>query len=130
MKKNLTKRVRLNKQTFKLTLQQGKRLRYAQMTIFYRENQLSIARYGVGVGRKYGNAVQRNRAKRLLREALNKVYLHILSSYDIVVLVYDKELSLSSCANQLSHMFERLGIINRDHDEALTYNTDYSSPVE
>lgn len=41
----------------------------ANLIIYIRRNTLGHARLGLSVGRKHGNAVTRNRIKRLLREA-------------------------------------------------------------
>ncbi len=42
-------------------------------------------RIGIVASRKLGKAVQRNRARRLLREALRHLYPHLAQGYDIVV---------------------------------------------
>ncbi len=44
------------------------------------------SRFAVSAGRSVGNAVQRNRAKRLIREALRASVPEILSGWDIVIL--------------------------------------------
>ncbi len=53
--------------------------------IILEHNGLGITRLGVTVSKKTGNAVKRNRTKRLIREffRLNKTYLP--QGYDIVV---------------------------------------------
>jgi ribonuclease P protein component len=47
-------------------------------------NDLSHTRVGITVSRKVGNAVERNRARRLLREAIRYLYGHIVAGKDLV----------------------------------------------
>jgi ribonuclease P protein component len=56
-----------------------------RMTIHAQPGEAGIARLGLAVGRRYGGAVQRNRIKRLLREAFRRIR-HDLPPLDIVVL--------------------------------------------
>ena len=62
----------------------GKRTRGQYMTLVVYHNRLNVSRLGIIVSRKFGGAVRRNRAKRLMREIfrLNKTALDL----DIVVL--------------------------------------------
>jgi ribonuclease P protein component len=59
---------RLNRQLeFRAAFDQGRRTHGRFMTVMVRPNRLPIARLGVVASRKIGGAVQRNRAKRLVR---------------------------------------------------------------
>jgi len=48
------------------------------------QNLLSYSRIGIGVGRRFGNAVKRNRAKRLCRELFRLNKYRIPKGIDIV----------------------------------------------
>jgi ribonuclease P protein component len=56
--------------------------------VFYAlPNQLSHCRLGIGIGRHCGNAVLRNRVKRLLREAFRLLPADSPSGYDLLISV-------------------------------------------
>ena len=48
-------------------------------------NNISYSRIGIVASRKVGNAVARNRTRRLLREAARQLYTKINSGWDIVL---------------------------------------------
>ena len=63
----------------------GKRNHAAHFTVILKENGLEINRVGITVTKKIGNAVIRNRIKRLVREYF-RLYQHsFLQGYDIVI---------------------------------------------
>jgi len=66
-------------------LRSGKRVHSQCFVFVYRENQLGYPRLGLAVSRKYGNAVQRNRLKRLIREAFRQAQ-HQLPACDVLVI--------------------------------------------
>jgi ribonuclease P protein component len=57
------------------------------LTVYSLANELGHARLGISISRRVGNAVRRNRIKRLLREAF-RVHQHDLPrGYDLVFVV-------------------------------------------
>lgn len=66
--------------------QQGKRVYSRNFTIITCPNQAEIRRLGTTVSKKVGNAVQRNRVKRLLREFFRLNKQKLPASKDIVII--------------------------------------------
>lgn len=54
------------------------------LVIYAMPNELAFARLGLTVGRRLGNAVRRNRLKRVLREAFRLESIRLPAGYDFV----------------------------------------------
>jgi len=70
---------------FDRVYKQGKRLFASHMTVFYLRQAEGGARIGFTVGRVLGGAVQRNRIKRRLREAVRLRRAMLQSPVDVVI---------------------------------------------
>ncbi|QVL32064.1 ribonuclease P protein component [Telmatocola sphagniphila] len=57
----------------------------AQLILFGKKNELPLSRIGLSVSKKHGNAVVRNRIKRMLREAFRTRQLQIPPGFDFVL---------------------------------------------
>jgi ribonuclease P protein component len=71
-------------------------------------------RYAVVAGKRVGKAVQRNRCKRLVREALRHLHPHLRQGYDIVVIVRggtDELTGYDVAASSLQRIFLRAGLL-------------------
>ena len=74
-----------SRRQFKTVYGQGRRVRGRTVTVFGLENRLGRCRVGFTVTRKLGNAVTRNRIKRILREVYRVNRLSTTGSLDLVV---------------------------------------------
>lgn len=69
---------------FKRLRQVGKTKRHPTLILSYLANGQVSNRYGFITGKKLGNAVQRNRVRRLLREAVRAIHPQLSVGYDVV----------------------------------------------
>src|SRR4029079_7711858 len=77
------------------------------LTLFTFSNDLRIGRLGIAATRKFGGAVERNRAKRLIREVFRRNKL--APGFDVVVIPKRELLdaSLTALETECRHTLER-----------------------
>ena len=89
MKRSLTREERLRrKNDFDAVFAAGRRRGCKGARLVYRKNDLDYNRFAVCPVRKYGNAVERNRVKRICRELFRNTKSRIKPGFDIVLIVY------------------------------------------
>ena len=83
----MKRKFRLRKSTdFKRVRRLGKSYAHPFVVLIKHPNQEGRSRFGVAAGRSIGNAVERNRAKRRLREIIRSRISTISDGWDIVFL--------------------------------------------
>ena len=73
-------------------------------------------RYGVIAGRKSGGSVQRNRLKRVTREALRELHPDLCPGYDLVITIrgtVDELPGSGEARRLLGQMLRRAGLLER-----------------
>lgn len=68
----------------------GKSFVSPSLVTYVLKNRSNEKRYGITTGKKIGKAVQRNRARRVIRAALYDLYSDIIPGYDIVFVARGK----------------------------------------
>jgi ribonuclease P protein component len=75
----------LKRDVFRRVYEQGRKMQFRYFTAFVLEKQAAPARIGITATRKFGNSVERNRARRLVREAFRKNKWLVPNRVDIVI---------------------------------------------
>ena len=97
---------------FDVVFRRGRRLPGRLFLMVVAENRLRCDRLGLAVSRRVGGAVERNRARRLLRESFRGLPRVVSSGIDIVV-VPQKDIVTSSQAEVDRELGARLARVRR-----------------
>ena len=81
---------------FRAVLANGRRRINDVLMLYMARNDLEYSRLGVSVGKSYGNAVMRNRLKRLMREAFRQNQHQIPAGFDYVLMISPQRLKKSN----------------------------------
>ncbi len=110
-------RLKLNRD-FRKLYSKGKTASCGCVAVYALKTKRPLVRVGLTVGKGVGNAVKRNRAKRLLRVAFDNVSVGISGGYDIIIVARNRIDGKTSIqvTHDLKNAFNRLNIIE---DKAL-----------
>ncbi len=92
------------KKDFLLIYKKGRRYRGKYFSLIYLSNNLNFSRVAIVVSRKIGNAVQRNKVKRWIRDLFRKNKNMIKSSVDIIIIPQKEILNLSWSSLQQEYL--------------------------
>lgn len=85
------------------------------VVVYVMRNRLGTRRLGITVAKKIGRAVDRNRAKRIIREAYYALEQRTVSGIDLVIVARKKTIYLKSTdlLRAMSGIFASAGILKR-----------------
>lgn len=90
----------------------GKKVSVQGAKLFFLPNNTELNRIAFTLSRGYGNAVERNRSKRLSREAFRYFKAFLNTGYDMVFLVYPGNDSFRTRCAQFRYLCQKAGIIS------------------
>ena len=94
----------------------GKYAASAFLVIYVLPNRFNELRFGITTSKKVGNAVKRNRIRRLIRENLRPLSDRLVRGVDIVVVARktDEMLSLESIGKELRYLLHKLDLFDKE----------------
>ncbi|MCM3473165.1 ribonuclease P protein component [Brevibacillus borstelensis] len=107
--------LRKNEQ-FQEVFQKGNSAANKQFVLYSAKQEGQAAfRAGISVSKKIGNAVIRNRVKRLIREALSRLESKIPSGLDLIIIARPgvEAMSLDAIEQSLVHVMKRAKVIRQ-----------------
>ena len=104
---------------FRRLYNRGKAVIDPALVIYYSKNRAGICRIGITTSKKIGNAVERNRSRRVIREAFRHLCPQVSPCYDIVIVARSKTKYLKSTRIEeiMREMFTREGMLKIESDE-------------
>ena len=109
----MQRQLRLTRSTdFKRVRRDGRSNAHPLIVLITLENNLPITRVGVAAGKRVGNAVKRNRAKRLMRAALRDLHPKIKTGWDLIVIARTPiiQVKMPQVRDALQQLLQRAGL--------------------
>ena len=113
----MQRKFRLTRSTdFKRVRHSGKSTAHPFLVLIAVENGLDTTRIGVAAGKSIGNAVKRNRAKRLIRTAARELYSQIKSGHDLVLIARKPiiQVKMPLVRDALQQLLQRADLLNEE----------------
>lgn len=111
----LKKEVLRKKKDFSTIYNRGKSVGDRYIVLFYKKNGLSYNRLAFLASKKVGNSVNRNRARRLMKEGLRTSNIELPCGYDFIFIARNTICS-AKCQDvqrSLLSAFKRIGVIKK-----------------
>jgi ribonuclease P protein component, eubacterial len=104
--------LKLNRDYLRL-YKRGKSFVNPSLVLYYSKNKLKMNRIGITTSKKIGKAVQRNRARRIIREAYRQIEPGTLTGYDFVFVARGRTVKLKSndIKSIVMKMFSSAGVL-------------------
>ncbi len=111
MKRSLTRKERLRGASLiREVLSSEQKVGCPGAKLLFRENGLTYNRVVCIPTRKFRTAVQRNRARRLGKEAFRQVKQRMKTGYDLVFILYPGEYSYADRFQQITSLLQKAGL--------------------
>lgn len=98
---------------FRTLYYRGKSQVGSGLVTYVRRNRCGISRVGITTGKKIGKAVQRNRCRRVIREAYRQLAPAVAAGFDIVFVARARTVSMKSgeVRRQMEKQLTALGVL-------------------
>jgi ribonuclease P protein component len=110
MRKNLTKKERINKNDISKIFEISKSTKYSYIRMLFCKNKKKWNRIAIVLKKGYGNSVERNRAKRLIKEIYRKIKIYLPAGHDFIFLLFNKIDNYVVAEQIIVSLFRQAGI--------------------
>lgn len=94
------------KRIFDKIIKESKFVKNEAFVIYYEEHEENFPKFGVAVGKKIGNAVTRNKYKRIIRNLIDNNKFLFKNTYDYIIIIKKRCLNMSY--NELNESLNKL----------------------
>ncbi len=103
---------------FRRTYGKGKVFQAPALVSYVLKNRAGICRIGITTSKKIGNAVERNRARRVIRAAYQSIENKVNGNYDIIFVARTKTKYIKSTSLEtiMLSQLKQAGVINEETD--------------
>ena len=91
----------------------GKIVRSESCIMYYNSSKNKNVKIGISVSKKVGGAVQRNRARRVIRGAITPFLENINKNFNIIIVAKENFLTFSynNVKNNIEYMLKKAGLV-------------------
>ena len=100
-----------NNRCVRAVIKDGRKFSVSGAKLFVLSNSLSVNRVAFTFTRHYGNAVARNRSRRISREVYRRYMQDLSSGNDLVFLVYPNSDRFDIRVNQFNQLLKKSGLL-------------------
>lgn len=92
---------------------------YPTIVVYVCRNREKSVRVGITTSKKIGNAVKRNRARRVIREAIRKTFFKIKPGFDVVMVARKRTVSQKSyeILDVLTKILEKANVLIKNEEK-------------
>jgi ribonuclease P protein component len=108
---------------FRRLYSRGRVQKHPFLIMYWQQNRLGVNRVGITVNKKAGNAVERNRARRIIKEAYRLIEAQTSKGYDIVLVARAKtpQLKMWDIYSVLRAFMKKTGMIEGNKSDEIDF---------
>ncbi|MCL2480662.1 MAG: ribonuclease P protein component [Spirochaetaceae bacterium] len=112
MRKSLTKKERMKKADISKVFEISESIKISCIRLLYCKSKNTWNRIAVVLRKGYGNSVERNRARRVIKEIYRQIKNNLPCGYDFIFLLTDKITDYKSADMIMVSLFKKAGLLD------------------